>query len=49
MVDVQGQPIDGGETMAKRHRRLDEELVQGALLDDPGFLRGIVEGYSSFC
>jgi len=30
--------------MAKRHRRLDEELVQGALLDDPGFLRGIVEG-----
>jgi putative transposase len=44
MVDVQGQPIDGGETMAKRHRRLDEELVQGALLDDPQFLRGIVEG-----
>ena len=30
--------------MAKRHRRLDEELVQGALLDDPQFLRGIVEG-----
>ena len=30
--------------MAKRHRRLDEELVQEALLDDPGFLRGIVEG-----
>jgi transposase-like protein len=30
--------------MAERHRRLDEELVQGALLDDPGFLRGIVEG-----
>jgi putative transposase len=44
MVDVQGQPIDGGETMAKRHRRLDEELVQGALLDDAQFLRGIVEG-----
>jgi putative transposase len=43
MVDVQGQPIDGGETMAKRHRRLDEELVQGALLDDPQFLRQIVE------
>jgi hypothetical protein len=35
MVDVQGQPIDGGESMAKRHRRLDEELVQGALLDRP--------------
>jgi putative transposase len=30
--------------LVKRHRRLDEELVQGALLDDPGFLRGIVEG-----
>jgi transposase-like protein len=44
MVDVQGQPIDGGETMAERHRRLDEELVQGALLDDPAFLRQIVEG-----
>ena len=29
--------------MAKRHRRLDEELVQGALLDDPQFLRQIVE------
>ncbi len=29
--------------MAERHRRLDEELVQGALLDDPGFLRAIVE------
>jgi transposase-like protein len=44
MVDVQDQPIYGGETMAKRHRRLNEELVQGALLDDPEFLRGIVEG-----
>jgi len=43
MVDVQGQPIDGGETMANRHRRLDEELVQGTLLDDPQFLRQIVE------
>lgn len=31
--------------MAERHRRLDEELVQGAaLLDDAGFLRQIVEG-----
>lgn len=29
--------------MAKHHRRLDEELVQGALLDDPQFLRQIVE------
>ena len=30
--------------MAERHRRLDEEPVQEALLNDSGFLRGIVEG-----
>jgi transposase-like protein len=29
--------------MAKDHRRLDAELVQEVLLDDPGFLREIVE------
>jgi hypothetical protein len=29
--------------MAKDHRRLDVELVQEVLLDDPGFLREIVE------
>ncbi len=29
--------------MAEDHRRLAEELVQGALLDDPAFLREIVE------
>jgi len=29
--------------MAKDHRRLDAESVQGVLLDDPGFLREIVE------
>ena len=29
--------------MAKDHRRLDAELAQGVLLDDPGFLRGLVE------
>ena len=29
--------------MAKDHRRADAELAQGALLDDPGFLREIVE------
>jgi putative transposase len=29
--------------MAKDHRRLDMELVQEVLLDDPGFLREIVE------
>ncbi len=29
--------------MAKDHRRVGEELVQGILLDDPGFLRELVE------
>jgi putative transposase len=29
--------------MARDHRRVDAELVQEALLDDPGFLREIVE------
>ena len=29
--------------MAKDHRRLNAELAQEVLLDDPGFLRGIVE------
>ncbi len=29
--------------MAEDHRRLAEEVVQGALLDDPAFLREIVE------
>src|SRR5215211_4711432 len=29
--------------MAKDHRRVDVELAQGILLDDPGFLKEIVE------
>ena len=29
--------------MAKDHRKLDAQLVQEVLLDDPGFLREIVE------
>jgi putative transposase len=29
--------------MAEDHRRLAEEVLQGALLDDPGFLKKIVE------
>jgi transposase-like protein len=29
--------------MAKDHRRVDAELVQEVLLDDPGFLREVVE------
>jgi hypothetical protein len=29
--------------MAKDHRRLDAELVQEVLLDDPGFLGEIVK------
>jgi putative transposase len=32
------------ERMAEDHRRLAEEVAQGILLDDPGFLREIVEG-----
>src|SRR5215210_3313038 len=43
MVGVRSQPIGNGVTMAKDHRRLDAESVQGVLLDDPGFLREIVE------
>jgi putative transposase len=43
MVGVLSQPIGNGVTMAKDHRRLDAELAQEVLLDDPGFLRGIVE------
>ncbi len=31
------------EKMAEEHRRLDEELVQGVLLDDPDFLREILK------
>jgi putative transposase len=43
MVGVLSQPIGNGVTMAKDHRRLDAELVQEVLLDDPGFLHEIVE------
>ncbi len=36
--------------MAEDHRRLAEEVAQGVLLDDPGFLRQIVErGCSRSC
>jgi transposase-like protein len=43
MVGVLSQPIGNGVTMATDHRRLDAELAQGVLLDDPGFLKEIVE------
>jgi putative transposase len=43
MVGVLRQPIRNGVTMATDHRRLDTELAQEVLLDDPGFLRGIVQ------
>jgi len=43
MVGVLSQPIRNGVTMTKDHRRLDAELAQEVLLDDPSFLRGIVE------
>jgi hypothetical protein len=43
MVGVRGQPIGNVVTMASDHRRVDGELVQGALLDDTDFLKEIVE------
>jgi hypothetical protein len=33
----------GGAKMAEDHRRSAEELLQGFLLDEPEFLRQIVE------
>jgi transposase-like protein len=35
--------MGNGVTMASDHRRLDAQLVQEILLDDPGFLREVVE------
>jgi transposase-like protein len=35
--------MGNGVTMATDHRRLDAQLVQEILLDDPGFLREVVE------
>src|ERR671921_2939969 len=43
MVGVQVNRSQGGVTMAKDHRRADKELVQQILIDDPEFLRRIVE------
>jgi putative transposase len=43
MVGVLSQPIGNGVTMANDHRRMGKELAQGVLLDDPGFLKEIVE------
>jgi putative transposase len=43
MVGVLSQPIGNRVTMAKDHRRVAEDVVQGVLLDDPTFLREIVE------
>ena len=34
---------ENGVTMAKDHRRTDAESAQGTLMDDPGFLKEIVE------
>jgi hypothetical protein len=42
MVGVLSQLIEEG-AMAADHRRSEKGLVQKVLLDDPGFLRGIVE------
>src|SRR3712207_8666702 len=43
MVGVLSSTDRNGVAMAKDHRRLDAQLVQEVLLDDPTFLRGIVE------
>src|SRR5215211_3599973 len=43
MVGVQVNRSQGGITMAYTHRRADKELVQQVLLDDPEFLRNIVQ------
>jgi putative transposase len=43
MVGVLCQPIGNGVTMAQEHRKVRAQLARGILLDDPGFLRHIVE------
>src|SRR5215217_6377674 len=43
MVGVRRQPIGNGVTMPQDHRRADAELAQEVLLDNPGFLKEIVE------
>jgi putative transposase len=43
MVGVLRQPIGNGATMATDHRKVDAQLVQEVLLDDPAFLREILE------
>jgi putative transposase len=43
MVGVLSQPIGNGVTMTEDHRRVDAQLTQEVLLDDPSFLRTIVE------
>jgi putative transposase len=43
MVGVLRQPIGNGVTMARDNLRVDVQMAQDVLLDDPGFLREIVE------
>src|SRR5215212_7457727 len=43
MVGAQSQPIGNGVTMTHDHRKVSAEIAQGILLDDPNFLREIVE------
>jgi putative transposase len=43
MVGVRSQPIGNGVTMTEDHRRVDAEIAQEVLLDDPSFLGAIVE------
>src|SRR5215212_2465299 len=43
MVGVLCQPNRKGATMATDHRKVSEQLAQEILLEDPNFLREIVE------
>jgi transposase-like protein len=43
MVGVYKSTDRKGVTMTKDHRRPDAEVAQGVLLDDPGFLKEMVE------
>src|SRR5215211_4001540 len=43
MVGVLSQPNRNGATMTTDHRRADTRMAQEALLDDPSFLKEILE------
>jgi hypothetical protein len=43
MVGIRSQPIGRSDDGYRDHRRAEAELVQGPLLDDPAFLKEIVQ------